>query len=669
MRVVRGRVQNRIQKAGMVLVLLAPLLFLWQRCERSPAVLWIDQGPNGPWITAPAPVTAQLQQWGRREVPETTFRRRFQARPAGVPVVLRIRALRDAEVRINGTIVDGLQLASGDWKRERREDVTKLLVEGENELQVAVRNPLGPPLLAVWLGGIEPPVVSDTSWTAQRAGLPVIAAAVASDTRPHPSAAGGPQTLRSLRARARLLAGLFAASAVGCLAWRRLAGPRLRAALPRLALAGGLAGFAASVLAVYARVPVESGFGFDLGNHLAYVEFVRTRHALPLATDGWSMYHPPLYFIVSALLADTFAALLPAADPRSALRVLPFVSGLALIAEAWALSRILRPGDVRFSLLATAFASAAPVGLIMAVYPSNEAPQAALAGLALVWTVRALRADRAAPSEVLRIGAVFGVALLTKFTALAILPVAAFFLFWKMWIVERSSAASAVGRIFALAAAAAAVCGGWYVRNLLHFGRPIVANWGSLPGEAMAWWQQPGFHTTAYYLGFGASLDYPFFSGFRSFWDSLYSTFWADGYLGGRADVLLQPAVFDYELMAAVVLLAVPATAALAVGAVRALLRALRSPDPGERAALSFLLTAVWALAFAMLTMTLELPLVTQARAPYLLALLPALSALFASGLAPPGSRAAWPGGDAAACLLAGWVGALVGASWLSLAG
>ena len=34
--------------------------------------------------------------------------------------------------------------------------------------------------------------------------------------------------------------------------------------------------------------------GFDILGHLAYIDFLLERRALPLATDGWSMYHPPL---------------------------------------------------------------------------------------------------------------------------------------------------------------------------------------------------------------------------------------------------------------------------------------------------------------------------------------------------------------------------------------
>jgi hypothetical protein len=262
-------------------------------------------------------------------------------------------------------------------------------------------------------------------------------------------------------------------------------------------------------------------------------------------------------------------------------------------------------------------------------------------------------------------GALFGLALLTKFTALVVLPGAIFFLALKLYVIERVRLARVAGLLGLFALALLSVCGWWYIRNVIHFGRPIVGNW-ELPGGALAWWQQPGFHTLAYYTGFGAALDRPLFAGFHSFWDALYATFWLDGWLGGRASVGLPRPAFDYELMAAVALLALPATVAIAVGGVRAVARALRGEDARRRAALSFLLVSVWALAFSMLYVTLELPFFGQARASYGLALVSPLALLFAVGLSPAIGRP-WPGGELTVCVLAGWLGALFGASWLSL--
>lgn len=656
---------SRLQMAGAAALPLLAAVFLGLRCACAPQVIFLSQNPRSAWIAAPAEVTPVAQSADPTGEPATHFTRSFDAAPGTGPVKLHVRALRELDLELNRRPVPGLVRSAGDWKREATVDVTSLLAPGPNELRATVRNARGPALLALRVEGLEAPFGTDASWTAQRQGTSPVPAVVADDTRPLPGWITGPATWTSVAGRGVLLLGLFAAAATASAVWRRGAGPRLRAALPELALGLGLVLFAASVLAVYTRIPVRAGFGFDLGNHLAYVDFVRREHALPLATEGWSTYHPPLFYVVSALLASGFSAWLPAVDPWSALRVLPFLSGLVLVGVAWGLARLLARDDTRTSALAALFAAAAPVNLYMAVYPSNEAPHAALLALALLLTVRAMLAQRASQGVVAAAGALFGLALLTKFTSLVVVPVAMFFVACKLRLLEHASLRRIATQILGFSVALLTVCGTWYARNVVYFGRPIVGNW-DLPGSAAGWWQQPGFHTTAYYTHFGRALARPLYAGFGSFWDALYSTFWTDGFLGGRAGVILQNAAFDYELMAAVALLALPATVLVGVGAFRALADALRDGDGHRRAALSFLLTAVFAVAFAMVYVTLELPFATQARAPYGLALVPPLALFFALGLSQrPGQ--AWLGGNATEWLVAGWLGALFGASWISL--
>jgi len=658
---------RRLQRVGAIALLAGSALFLGLRCAESPHTIFLFQGPRGPWIMAPDEVTGTPQLPGNGPPPATVFRRRFDADAPAGPVRVHTRALRSLALRVNGKPVSGLETAPENWKRESVVDVTSLLVPGSNEIAASVRNPRGPALLALWVEGLSEPLGTDASWSAAHEGEAPRAAIPADDTRPHPSAAAGPAAWDAVLANGPLLLGLFIASAWGCWAWQLYAGPRVKRALPLLALGASLLLFAVSVLATYARIYVRSGFGFDLGNHLAYVEFVRKHHALPLATDGWSSYHPPLFYVASAALADAFAAWLPHVDEWSALRVLPFASGLVTIVVAWELARSLVKEDPRVAALAALFAAGVPLNLTMTVYPSNEAPHAALLGLALLFTVRALLRERTHPATLFGLGALFGLALLTKFTALVVVPVAFFFVACKLWILERMGMVRLLGRLALFALALLGVCGWWYARNVVHFGRPIVGNW-DLPDGALVWWQQPGFHTAAYYLHFGTALERPLFSGFRSFWDALYSTFWSDGWLGGRATVFLSQPTFAYGKLAALALLGLPATALLVVGALRLLGAALRGPDAHRSAALSFLLVSVWALGLSMLYVTLELPFFGQAKSSYGLSLLAPLALFFAVGLAPP-RGGAWPGGPAGACVVAGYLGALFFPGWIALWG
>ena len=63
---------------------------------------------------------------------------------------------------------------------------------------------------------------------------------------------------------------------------------------------------------------------------------------MPLATDGWSTFHPPLFYALAALLAPIGA---------SALHALPWISGLGSVFVAHSLAQRLLPLPARHILV------------------------------------------------------------------------------------------------------------------------------------------------------------------------------------------------------------------------------------------------------------------------------------------------------------------------------
>ena len=227
---------------------------------------------------------------------------------------------------------------------------------------------------------------------------------------------------------------------------------------------------------------------------------------------------------------------------------------------------------------------------------------------------------------------------------------------------------AALARGAALLLPALLVSGWFYARNLAEFGRPMVGNW-DLPSPDRIWWSAPGFHTPQYYLRFGEVLVRPFYSGFVSFWDSLYSTLWGDGFVAGRAGVRVRHLAWNYEFMAASYLLALPATGLLGFGFLRCARAALREREPERRAAFGLLVLVCAAMGFALFYVTLVLPYHGQARASYVLALTPVLALFFAWGFVGVDrwlARREWTAGRV---LLFAWWGALLGVLYLSFAG
>ena len=644
----RGR---RLERGAAAAILLLPVAALLARWGLSPELPFVVQRAEAPWIMAPAPVSAALMQWGEPVAAVTSFTRRFEA--AGTGGGLRVRTLGDARVSLNGRELARLARRGRRGLAQAEVDLTGQLEAGPNELRVDVSNRLGPGLVSV--AGPAPLATGEGWWVAVGGGSPA-AAVLADDTRRNPRALAVETPAEALREHGDALLACFVLGAGGFWLARRS-----RRAAP-LAWLDLVAPFAASAAWLYVfgaklwRIPLA--VGFDARHHLVYVEHLLEAGSLPRADDGWSTYHPPLFYALAALVSRL--------GGDTALRALPFVAGLGVVWAAWWMARRLsaQPG---VPALATLFAATLPVNLYTAAYFSNEALHAALAGAALAAAAACLLAPRTSLVAVAVAAALFGLAALTKFTALLALPVALAFLAAKLVWVERAGAARALGALSLFAGICAALAGWFYVRTWLDQGTPVVGNW-ALPGEDQQWWQQPGFHTPAYYLGFGEALVHPYLAGFRSFGDSVYSTLWGDGFVAGRTDPAARHDFWHYGFMSAGYLLALPATALLLAGGVRLAARALGDPDPRRRLAVGFAATASWAVWLAFAALTVELPFFAQAKAAYLLMLTPPLALAFAEGF---GAADAWLGaraGTPARAALHGWLAAFAAALYLGFA-
>lgn len=656
---------RRAQLLGAVALVILPLGFVFFRCSASPGIAFIRQSRSAPWLIAPRPVSSYLQQWGRSEVPVDTFTGRFDLESAEGPVHVRVRALRRFRVRMNGSAVRE-DASDGDrWREETRLDVTPWLQPGRNEIAVEVENDSGPPLLSLSLEGLAEPLAAGPSWWVESGGRTLGFARIADDTLPFAASPPGPTPGSALAEHRDTALLLFMIGLLGFLAGRRRLGPRGRAALPALILALSSVAWAGLFAGKWLRIPLT--VGFDVHHHLAYVAFLRDHGALPLATDGWSMYHPPLFYAAAAGLAAIGEWTSGVKALPLPLKLIPFLCGLGSVWVAFALARRLFPGDLRVRSFAVLFAAVLPMNLYGAAYFSNEVPHALLVGLALLATVGALLETRTTARSAAALGLLFGSAALTKFTALALIPIALFFLLCKLLAVERASPARA-GRLAAVFAATLLCVAGWfYARNWIELGQPLVGNW-NLPGPGRTWWQKPGFHTLAYYTGFGESLRQPIYAAFHSFWDGIYSTLWGDGLIAGRALPAQRHAFWNYDFMSMGYLLALPATALVLFGAVCCVELGFRDADPRRRAAFCFLATAVWVIGCAILYMTVQLPFFGQAKAFYGLSMGAPLALFFALGAARLDAALAGPRLLLVRAVFYGWLFCFAAVLFLSYA-
>ena len=583
---------------------------------RSPDFPLLTGSPDAQWITAPLRIETNAIPVHPEHLPIARLSQRFEL-PGGGPLEIRVNAMRGYELSLNDRVIASREPTQGNWKREERIVVRDGLAR-ENELQVVVRNTTGPAALRLALSAPDFELASDASWTATNELGVTRAAIVADDTRPYGPALGGPTSWQQLL-RHRDTVVLFATLCGLLSLWLTGRPPPSPAML--LGVAWAVAGALWLVVFGLKGGRLPAFVGYDGPAHLEYVRFLIEQGRLPHPEEGFSMYHPPLFYALAAAISSAFGGGVGADDAtrRSAemlIRIVPVLSGFSQLGIAYLLARKLFRDTPQIAAIAVLLAALLPVNLTMSMYVSNEPLNAALAGAVLLATTDLLLREGLPLRRIVALAALLALALLTKATSLLLLPLVGIALCFKHFVLDRGTVASFAVRLGLGSVVLALLCGWYFVRNLLHSGEAAVGNW-NITYNQVGWFQFPGFHTPAYYTHFGSAIERPYFAGFRSFWDGMYSTFWGDGLLGGVIELSKRHSLWNYDYMSMIYLLALPATLILVVGIAGFCLS--RASDSRRRLAMVFLGTAILAYGAAVLVMTLRLPFYAQAKASYAL--------------------------------------------------
>jgi len=567
----------------------------------DPAIDFLPRDRRAEWIIFPAAVDAHAHWFASLDA---TFRREFVLMNQPPTARLIVRGMRRAEVKINGVLVRFQP--NRNWKEIATIDVAEQLHAGTNSIEARVFNHNGPPALWLSLTTDQLNLHSDQNWEASFAGSSWRHAALASAAkapRPGSSIFGGERTLDALKKIWPLWIVLVAIASVGASLWQ----VNFKETTARRVGWTLLFIFAGLWLVLFwnnARLlPFHAGF--DSKEHLKYINYLQEHWALPLPTEGWEMYQPPLYYFIATASLSAFK--LSINDPMSifVLRFLGALFGIAQFVFAFLSLRLLFPARTAFvGLLLAVFL---PMHLYLAHYVTNEILAAALATGALYLCLRLLRSETPRASQFAWLGLAVGAAMLTKATGILLLPVVTAAITGKL-VYARVPTAIWLRNIGFLLAICFAICGWHYARIWLRFGTPLLGNWDVVSG--FTWWQDPGYHTAADYLRFGRSLVNPLFSGFAGFADGIYSTLWGDGLCAGSSSLTV---AWNEQPMVAGYLWALIPTTLILVGTGVAIVQFVRKPSSEFFLLLGFCAVLVLGLIF----MTLKVPSYAQAKAFY----------------------------------------------------
>jgi len=582
---------------------------------RRPQHAFLIGRDGAEWIRAARPFDLVARPPSLESVP---FRRRFtNPLPAGAPAALEVEALRAFRLSLNGRVLGEVGPQEASWRYARRFDLSPALVPGENELRIDVENDTGWPLVLV--SSRELSLATGPDWEAPGPGGAWQSALSADDGRHHAISDDFPDAWQGLRASSATFVVAFALGAVASLATAR--GPRLRASQVRWVVLCALAAIGLHNLRL-----VDITLGFDAEFHFDYIRKVAFEHRLPLANEGWQAFQAPLFYLAAAPVYAAVSRVGSEALAMLAMRGLVLLVSLGLVEMVYRGARAAFPGRDDLQILATAVGGFLPVTVYMSHYVSNE-PLAALLTAALVVACLRMLADPGSrlERESLVLGALFGLAVLAKVTAVLLLPLV-------VAVLARAArrrgvtVGALVGLLARVAGVSGAIAGWYFVRNQIVLGAPYVGGWD--PSRGGAWIQDPGYRTPSDLFHFGAALDRPIYDVFTGLWDALYASFWLDGLLGSSAFAPAAPP-WHYGYAVSCALLALPLTVAMLAGFVRS----LRRPRTGEQEALLFASATVVLYVGAILALYLRLPVFSTAKSSYTLGLAPCYGLLFAWGI------------------------------------
>jgi len=156
--------------------------------------------------------------------------------------------------------------------------------------------------------------------------------------------------------------------------------------------------------------------GYDANGHLSYIYQIKAGWGAPLANEGWSTFHPPLYYYTMSWLWKFLGPKVPSWPMHILFRLFSTVLNLGMAALVLLSIALLWPGDFSLSLLGLCFVLFVPLHIYTSSMIGNEQMVAFLTSLGLWLLILYDKKPRLHLHLAALMGIVCGLALLSKYT-------------------------------------------------------------------------------------------------------------------------------------------------------------------------------------------------------------------------------------------------------------
>ena len=626
---VKTILQKRPLIAGLIILFVLVLIFrivIVQKIVADPKISFLYPEQGADWIRF-----AELAELKAREpqILVSTFRTHFEVNEIPREAILSFRAMKCATVLLDNHVLYRADSNLNEWKKVYQVDLAPALSPGSHELHIKVLNQNGHPALLAYCKRLT--LFTGEHWEVSKDGKTWTQALSVNKTRP---------SLEMSREFQRADQAFFSQLPVflpifilvfflSLLSTQRDRPHWLACIIPTAKGIRWILLASWIILAINNIGKISLSYGMDISGHMEYILYVGNNMRLPLATDGWTMFQPPLFYMLCAIIYNFFLNFFSLETVYRILRIVPLLCGAVQINLCYRALRYVYPQREDLQVLGLVVGGLLPMNLYISQVVGNEPMAACLTGVVVVIGFRIFCSPSLrSKGNYILMGFFLGLAFLTKITVILLIPSLLSFIAYTIFANSRSIDKPMVyifQRIALVLCVAFLISGWYYLRNFIELGRFFIGGWD--PATGFVWWQDPGYRTVQQFYTFGEALFYPIHSAIVGVWDSLYSTMWMDGALSGGLSDSRPP--WNYPFLLSNVWLSLLPAAAIFLGIVVSL---RKSTVPLQRG-FHFAASCVIIYVLAILYMFFTLPVYSTAKATYTLGLIPCYAVLCARGL------------------------------------
>lgn len=604
-----------------VFSLTAAMSYVGWKVIKDPDTIFLASEGNAKWIRFGEPTVLKIRH---KEKISARFRADFKSGRLNRDSKIFFRVFQNASFWIDNVLIYKTSDGNLQWKNTRYFELGRSFDEGIHTLQVDVESDRSHPSLLLYSKDLN--LVSGKWWKVTTDGKNWKEATEASKIIPHPISRMFDRVDNAFFSNIFLYISIFFFAFFFVLASEKGRLPAfIRLSYFSASNIRCLMIMAWAVLCLNNILIIPVNMGMDFRGHLDYINTVASGFHLPYATDGWQMFQPPFYYIISAFLLKVFLQITSFDIAVKLLRIVPMICGILQIEVCYRVMRLMYPKNNTLQTFGTVIGGFIPMNIYISQSIGNEPVAGILTSLLVLWQIKYVRSEEPPGREqLIMAGFLAGLALLTKTSALLIVMLLVLTILLKGFLnlSNRDNQITETTRsIITISITAFLVCGWYYIRNIIVLGAPFIGGWDS--ARKIVWWQDPGFRTLEQFKNFGECLLYPIFSSFAGVWDSLYSTIWLDGFI---SDYNLAP--WNYNFMLSLSWLSLPLTLFLIIGFLIIIVDMKRSCQDGRL----FCIISLLIYLFAILYMFLTVPILSTGKATYAIGLLSCIAVVCTEG-------------------------------------